>query len=133
MPFVRSVQLLADEVPDAALSRWSMPAVRALRTPLELDERATILVGENGSGASPIVEALAVAPGMNPDGGSNRIRGRGARARSASLHEQSHGEPFPSLVFERFGPKRARPSHARVPGGAVNLPAPPAEPIRGVT
>jgi predicted ATPase len=61
MTFVRSIQLLADKVPDNAGWPWSLPAVSALRTPLRLDERATILVGENGSGKSTIVEALAVA------------------------------------------------------------------------
>jgi hypothetical protein len=86
MPFVRSVQLLADDVPDAALWPWSMPAVRALRTPLELDERATILVGENGSGKSTIVEALAVALGMNAEGGSNHMR-FSTRASHSALHD----------------------------------------------
>lgn len=34
----------------------------------------TFLVGENGSGKSTIVEALAVALGMNPEGGSQNFR-----------------------------------------------------------
>jgi predicted ATPase len=170
MPFVRSVQLLADDVPDAALWPWSMPAVRALRTPLELDERATILVGENGSGKSTIVEALAVALGMNAEGGSNHMRFSTRASHSAlhdtlriartverprtryflraesfynvasaveqnadaalahgnqSLHEQSHGESFLSLVFERFGPRGLylldEPEAAMSPQGLLTL------------
>ncbi|MFD6454411.1 AAA family ATPase [Nocardia sp. NPDC060220] len=34
----------------------------------------TFLVGENGSGKSTLVEALAVAAGMNPEGGSQNYR-----------------------------------------------------------
>lgn len=52
--------------------RWpgSLPAVRQLLDDgLELGP-LTILVGENGSGKSTIVEAVAMAFGMSPEGGS---------------------------------------------------------------
>jgi predicted ATPase len=41
---------------------------------LELDPRVTFLIGENGAGKSTLAEALAVAAGMNPEGGSDQIR-----------------------------------------------------------
>lgn len=51
---------------------FGLPAVRAL--PLSLAESVTVLVGENGTGKSTLVEAIAVAAGFNPEGGSFQAR-----------------------------------------------------------
>src|ERR1700733_8081995 len=49
----------------------SVPAVaQLLREGLELPAGLTVLVGENGSGKSTVVECLAEAYGLNPQGGS---------------------------------------------------------------
>jgi predicted ATPase len=40
----------------------------------ELPAGLTVLVGENGSGKSTVVEMLAEAVGLNPQGGSARAR-----------------------------------------------------------
>jgi predicted ATPase len=54
---------------------FSLPVVTALRgRRLELGPGVTFLVGENGSGKSTLVEALAVAAGLNPEGGSRHFR-----------------------------------------------------------
>jgi predicted ATPase len=70
---VRAARLDATRVPDEAAGAypWSLPAVRALHDGLDLDPAVTFLVGENGSGKSTVVEAIAVAAGMNPEGGSS--------------------------------------------------------------
>ena len=48
-----------------------MPAVaQILREGLELGPGATVLVGENGSGKSTVLEVLAAALGLNAEGGS---------------------------------------------------------------
>lgn len=48
----------------------TVPAVRQLLgTGLDLG-RATVLVGENGAGKSTVVEAVAMAYGLSPEGGS---------------------------------------------------------------
>lgn len=55
-------------------SRWpaTVPAVeQMLREGLELPSGLTVLVGENGSGKSTIVEMMAEAYGLNPQGGSS--------------------------------------------------------------
>ena len=56
---------------------WTLPVVAQLmRTQdrrgrgLELAPGVTFLVGDNGTGKSTLLEALAVATGMNPEGGS---------------------------------------------------------------
>ena len=73
-PLLRSARL-PPEVPDAALGHAAgVPAVSALRAGLDLHPAVTFLVGENGSGKSTIVEALAVAAGLNPEGGGSGMR-----------------------------------------------------------
>lgn len=53
---------------------YRIPAVAALlRDGLDLGQ-ATVLVGENGSGKSTIIEAIAEAYGLNPEGGSTGAR-----------------------------------------------------------
>jgi predicted ATPase len=69
-PVVRVSVDRTEAVPDGA---WPMtvPAVAQLaREGLELPPGVTFLVGENGSGKSTIVEAVAAAYGLSPEGGS---------------------------------------------------------------
>ncbi len=94
---------------------------------LELGPGVTFLVGENGSGKSTLVEAIAVAAGVNAEGGSRNfafatrssessLRGslRIGRAPGGapllpayggvSPHERSHGQSFLDLLTHRFRP-----------------------------
>jgi predicted ATPase len=52
---------------------WELPAVARLADGLELHPNVTYLVGENGSGKSTLLEAIAVAAGMNAEGGSSNF------------------------------------------------------------
>jgi predicted ATPase len=125
---------------------FDLPALKNLQS-LDLHPQVTFFVGENGSGKSTLLEAIAIANGLNAEGGSRnmqfvtrpshsvlseviRLRCYHAlvpdawflRAESLfnvateienvnalqsyggkSLHEQSHGESFMSLVENRFG------------------------------
>lgn len=67
----RPVRHVRVEPPDGARGwPWTIPAVAQLiRDGLDLP-RALVLVGDNGSGKSTIVEAFAQAYGLNPEGGS---------------------------------------------------------------
>lgn len=75
---------------DAAGSRvWpaSIPAVKQLLDDgLQLDAGITFLVGENGSGKSTVLEGIALAYGLSPEGGSIHAR-HTTRATESPLSE----------------------------------------------
>lgn len=122
---------------------------------IKIDKPVTFFVGENGSGKSTLLEAIAIALGLNPEGGSKNFNfatkethselgkileiARGSRREEdgfflraesfynlateveelessgfesfydsyggKSLHDQSHGESFRSLILNRFRPR----------------------------
>ncbi len=84
--------------------RWpaTVPAVaQILGDGLELPRGLTVLVGENGSGKSTVVETLAEACGLNPQGGS---------VLSGYLTRKSEPGLGSCLIVER-GPRRPRWSY----------------------
>jgi predicted ATPase len=71
---VRAVELAAAPEPGVAGEHpWDLPVIRALEQGLALHPKVTYLVGENGSGKSTLLEAIAVAAGLNPEGGSSNF------------------------------------------------------------
>jgi predicted ATPase len=68
-PFLRSVSLRRELVESFDVFPFNIPAVRNLSS-LELHRNVTFFVGENGTGKSTLLEAIAVAEGFNPEGGS---------------------------------------------------------------
>ena len=152
--YLREISLR--ETPPADDYLGGLPVVRALAAkPIAFRRPVTFFVGENGVGKSTLIEALAVALGFNPEGGTKnfhfateethsrlfdyiRVARSAARPRDGfflraesfynaatnidvldreasfgppvidsyggiSLHRQSHGESFLSLVENRFG------------------------------
>ena len=72
-------------------SRWpaTVPAVEQLLCEgLELPAGVTVLVGENGSGKSTMMEMLAEACGLNPQGGSGSLMDQ---RQARDLHERWSG------------------------------------------
>ena len=61
---------LRTEIEEESDYSYDLPALRGLER-LELDPRMTFLVGENGSGKSTFVEAIAVAMKLNAEGGGH--------------------------------------------------------------
>jgi predicted ATPase len=72
--FVRHVRLAPNT--DTGRYPFSLPVVQWLSRAggLDLDGSVTFLVGDNGTGKSTVVEALAVAAGFNAEGGSQSFR-----------------------------------------------------------
>lgn len=76
MPFIRS---LAINCPNSSDSfPFSIPAIRALETPLKLHPKVTFLAGENGMGKSTLLEGLADKWGFSEQSG-NRSKMLGSR------------------------------------------------------
>lgn len=72
--FVRAVRIAAPEdgQPRAGYP-WDLPVTAALADSLTLHPKVTYLIGENGSGKSTLLEAIAIAAGLNPEGGTSNF------------------------------------------------------------
>ncbi|MPZ71357.1 MAG: AAA family ATPase [Actinobacteria bacterium] len=70
--FIRAVRFERSDELDPGEYPFTVPAVRALcgQGELELDAGVTFFAGDNGSGKSTLVEAIALAAGLNAEGGS---------------------------------------------------------------
>jgi predicted ATPase len=71
--FLKAVKLKRSRVPSVKEYPFTIPAIR------ELDEvvfhsPVTFFIGENGTGKSTLLEAIAVSAGFNPEGGSRNFR-----------------------------------------------------------
>lgn len=144
-PYLIDISLLREQITNPDEYPFCIPVVRHLKT-LPFHPDVTFLIGENGTGKSTLLEAIATALGFNPEGGTKNSHfstrdthsnlseyikpGRSyktpkdgffLRAESfynvasyidevaytgsyggASLHDQSHGESFLSLLIHKF-------------------------------
>lgn len=143
--YLRKIELCREKVDSFSRYPYFLSAIKNLST-LEFHPKVTYIVGENGTGKSTILEAIAIAYGFNPEGGSKNFNfstnnthselwenlklvkgvrkpedGFFLRAESfynvatnideidaigsyggISLHSQSHGESFLSVIMNRF-------------------------------
>jgi predicted ATPase len=86
--------------PDAELNfdeyPFNIPAVRELEN-IEFHPNVTFFVGENGAGKSTVLEAIAIALGFGPEGGTRNVQFRTVESVSP-LHEAlrlARGMPHP--------------------------------------
>jgi len=143
--YIRSVELLRERISSFSKYPFCLPVIRDL-SGLEFHSKVTCFAGENGTGKSTILEAIAASYGFNPEGGTRNFNfstkathselydhirlvkgvrrpkdGFFLRAESfynvatnidelgveasyggISLHGQSHGEAFMSLLLNKF-------------------------------
>lgn len=177
MNYIEKIEICnLDQVRDTYLNK--LPVVRNLmkKKELNLDKPVTFFTGDNGAGKSTLIEAIAIAFGFNPEGGSKNFNfstynshsilskyitikngivrpkdGFFLRAESfyniasyiesldqikaneplikdfyggKSLHDQSHGEGFLSIMLNRFiGNGIDRPPQGHRRGAEARLPA----------
>lgn len=72
-PYLREVRFRDTSGLDVTRYPWSIPAVRDIDR-LDFHPDVTFFVGENGSGKSTILEAIAVALGYAAEGGTKNAR-----------------------------------------------------------
>jgi len=84
-PYLLYLELLRERIADPCQFPFSLPAVRNLTT-LDFHPQVTFLVGENGTGKSTLLEAIAVCCGMNPEGGGTNFHFE-TRASHSSLDQ----------------------------------------------
>ncbi|SDY25891.1 Predicted ATPase [Evansella caseinilytica] len=73
LPYIRGIELKREEIPSFQRYPFNVPALKSL-TKLSLHPRVTYIVGENGMGKSTLLEAIAVASGFNPEGGTRNFQ-----------------------------------------------------------
>src|SRR6185437_1039763 len=67
-PYLLHLELLRERISDPNRFPYTVPAIRHLEK-LVFHPKVTFLIGENGTGKSTLLEAIAVAYGLNPEGG----------------------------------------------------------------
>ena len=67
--YLRRINLKRDEIPSFNKYPFNLPSLKTLEE-LSFHPNVTFLIGENGMGKSTLLEAIAVALGFNPEGGS---------------------------------------------------------------
>src|SRR3954469_23273890 len=82
--FLRSVPLLRERVEDFKKYPFSIPAVRHLDS-IDFHPKVTFFIGENGTGKSTLIEAIAVAAGFNAEGGTSNFN-FATRSSESGLH-----------------------------------------------
>lgn len=70
--YIRSMEMKREEVPSFTQYPFCLPAIRGL-SELHFHPKVTFIVGENGSGKSTVLEAIAVVYGFNPEGGTKNF------------------------------------------------------------
>ncbi len=70
---LKEISLKRSEIDSFKAYPFSLAAVRNLQT-LKLHPAVTFIIGENGMGKSTLLEAIAVAWGFNPEGGSKHFK-----------------------------------------------------------
>lgn len=70
--YIRSVELQRNKIANFGRYPFCLTAIRNLYN-LEFHPKVTFIVGENGTGKSTILEAIATAYGFNPEGGTKNF------------------------------------------------------------
>lgn len=89
MPYLQEIHLLKDRIPNHEVFPFSIPTLRNF-SHLTLKSNICFFVGENGTGKSTLLEAIALYSGYALEGGSKHMR--------YSTLEVEHQEPLHLLA-----------------------------------
>jgi predicted ATPase len=98
--FLIRASLLRDKVPSFDDYPFDIPAIRDFDE-LDFEQPVTFFIGENGAGKSTLLEAIAVASGLNPEGGSRNFN-FSTRASHSSLDQFLRLTRGPRRVRDRY-------------------------------
>lgn len=98
--FIQNLWIEWDKIPDYSYLR----RIKALgfSGKLRLEKNITFFVGENGTGKSTLLEAIAVAYGFNPEGGSLNYRFSTYDAHSDLYHALKMSKGFRKPAYSYF-------------------------------
>ncbi len=100
-PYLREISLKRERLPALDHYPFSIPAVRELDG-LSFHPDVTFFVGENGSGKSTMLEAIALALGFGPEGGTRNVRFSTAESVSSLHHYLKIVKSFARLQDHYF-------------------------------
>jgi predicted ATPase len=95
-PYLLHASLRDDVQIDDDAYPFNIPAVREIGN-IDFHPSVTFFVGENGSGKSTVLEALAVALGFGPEGGTRNVQFSTTQSAVSPLHD--------AIRLARTGPK----------------------------
>jgi predicted ATPase len=72
-PYLKEIVLKREQIPSFETYPFNIPAVRGLDA-LEFHPDVTFFVGENGTGKSTLIEAIALGMGFGPEGGTKNVK-----------------------------------------------------------
>ena len=70
--YINKISLKRDEIENFNKYPFNIKIINEL-TEIELTSRVTFLIGENGTGKSTFIEAIAMVCGLNPEGGTQNF------------------------------------------------------------
>ncbi|AUS06510.1 AAA family ATPase [Pseudotamlana carrageenivorans] len=85
LPYIIDLSLKRDKIENMESYPFSIPAIREF-TSIKLGKEVTFFVGENGTGKSTLIEAIAVLLGFNAEGGTKNFN-FSTRNSHSNLHE----------------------------------------------
>lgn len=80
-PYLQKVSFRSDVVLDFDTYPLSIPAIKEVEQ-IEFHPDVTFIVGENGTGKSTFMEAIALSLGLGPEGGTTNVQFRTAKSES---------------------------------------------------
>lgn len=97
--YLRSIELKRNKIENFKEYPFCLPSIKSLTT-LEFHPKVTYIVGENGTGKSTILEAIASAYGFNPEGGTKNFN---FSSRDTHSDLQQHIRLIKGLVMPKDG------------------------------